>query len=164
MERGKRIGKGKDIQHDHCGCAAATHHAACATRQPSCTQRGGGTAWLQAMRTRLQEARRFLPSLACFEESFFETNRELVEKFQEGEAFLFALTMAAAASPKRLTLILLREMDQILLGMKKRGFGAGEWQHHTLRDPTNPTRSIAYTTLLTSYISRASSAVVLFLL
>eukprot|EP00729_Bicosta_minor_P028396 gene28396-12164_t len=32
-------------------------------------------------------------------------------------------------SPKRLTLILLRELEtsRILLGMKKRGFGAGKW-------------------------------------
>lgn len=41
--------------------------------------------------------------------------------------FCFLSKGLAMTSPKRLTLILLRELEtsRILLGMKKRGFGAG---------------------------------------
>jgi 8-oxo-dGTP pyrophosphatase MutT (NUDIX family) len=39
---------------------------------------------------------------------------------------IMAAAAAAAAGPKRLTLLLLRSNGRILLGRKKRGFGAGK--------------------------------------
>ncbi|CAI9716750.1 8-dihydro-8-oxoguanine triphosphatase [Octopus vulgaris] len=50
-------------------------------------------------------------------------------KYQRGSA-LFTLTrfgMCQAQSRKILTLVLIRESSRVLLGMKKRGFGKGNW-------------------------------------